>query len=197
LRHHFCVYVESACGIEDYDVVVFFLGVFDAVFCDLDGIGGVFSVNVDIRLLAEDNELLDGGWALEVSGDEDRSFAFCEEVYAELGGGCGFAAALEAGQHNYGWAWGDEVDAGIDGAHKLGELVVDYFYHHLAGVETFDYLSTNGGLGDILAELLDDIVVDIGFEQGFADFVHSVGDVCLGDTAPARERPEERIKFFC
>jgi len=183
--------MESACGVEDDYIVTLALGVPDGVLCDLDGIFAVFAIDVDVYLLAEDNQLLDSGRSSQVVGYQKRSFAFFDEVFCEFCGGCGFSAALEAGQQDYGWAGRDEIDAGIDGAHQSGQLVAYNFYQDLAGVEALYDLGSDGGLCDIRAELLYDVVVDVGFQEGLADIAHSIGDVGLGDSTSAGQRPED------
>jgi len=58
-------------------------------------------------------------------------------------------------------------------------------------METLNYLGADSSLLDVLAELLDDLVIDICLQEGLADIVHSIADVRLGDSAPARKRPED------
>ena len=53
-------------------------------------------------------------------------------------------------------------------------------------MEGFYYLGAEGGLSYVFNELLDDLVVDVCFEQGLANLAHGVGDVGFSDTASAR-----------
>jgi len=145
----------------------------------------LLAVDVYVYLPAEDNQLLDGGGSLKVIGNQKRPFAFFEQILAEFSGGGGFAAALESCEEDNCWAGGDEVDSGIDRPHESCELVIYDFYEDLAGMETFYYIGTDGGLLDILAELLYDVVVDIGFQQGLSDITHGIGDIGLGDSSAA------------
>ena len=56
----------------------------------------------DVDLLAEDLELLDGGGALHVGGDEQRLLALLLEQARELRAGRRLARALEADHHDAG-----------------------------------------------------------------------------------------------
>jgi hypothetical protein len=63
-------------------------------------------------------------------------------------------------------------------------------------MEAFYDFCTDGGLLDVLAELLYDVVADVGLEEGLADVAHGVGDVGLGDSSSARQGAEDGVKFF-
>jgi len=89
--------VQPAGGIENDHVVAVFLGVLDAVSRDLYGVLALLAIDVDFQLLTQDDQLIDCGRSLQVIGDQKRLFAFRDQVFAELGGGCRFAATLEAG----------------------------------------------------------------------------------------------------
>jgi len=74
----------------------------------------------------------------------------------------------------------------IDRAHKPSELVIYDFNEYLAWMEAFYDFCTDGGLLDVFAELLYDVVADVGLEEGLADVSHGVGDVGLCDSSSAR-----------
>jgi hypothetical protein len=57
-------------------------------------------------------------------------------------------------------------------------------------MQAFYHLSTNGRFGNVFAELLYHIVVDIRFQKSLAHLSHSVGDIGFGDSASAGQRPE-------
>ncbi len=169
----------------------------DAVAGDLDRVlGALIGVDRNADLLAEDAELFDSRGSLEVVGDQQGVAALRDEVLAELGGSGRFAGALQACQQDDRRPGRDEVDPRIHRPHELDQLVVDDLDHHLAGMEALDDLGADRLLADVLGELLDDVVVHVGFEQCLADVVHGVGDVGLGNPPPAGQRPEDRIEFF-
>ena len=63
-------------------------------------------------------------------------------------------------------------------------------------MQTLYHLSTDSRIGNILAEFLYHIVMDVSLQKRLADIAHSIGDVRLGDSASARERLKNRVKFF-
>jgi len=64
-------------------------------------------------------------------------------------------------------------------------------------MEALDDLCPDCGLGDVLDEALNDLVVDVGLEEGLAYVSHCIGDVGLCDSAPARQGAEDVVEFFC
>jgi molybdopterin-biosynthesis enzyme MoeA-like protein len=57
-----------------------------------------------------------------------------------------------------------------------------------------EHLFAEGLLLHLLAEVLDDFVVHVGFEQRGADVVHRLVDVGLADAAPARDLLQGRLE---
>jgi len=57
-------------------------------------------------------------------------------------------------------------------------------------------LGAEGRLRNVLAELLDDTVVNVGFQQGLAHLAHGIRDIRLGNPPPAGKRLKDRVKFF-
>ena len=88
------------------------LGVGDGVAADVDRSGRRrLAEDRDADLLAEDFELLDGGGALQVGGDEQRLAAALAQHQGELAGGGRFALTLQAAEHDDGRPILGEVDA--------------------------------------------------------------------------------------
>jgi hypothetical protein len=208
---------SSAGGVEDDDVAAVLFGEVDGVAADLHGVF-VVALGIDghVGLLAEGVQLVDGGGALQVGGDEEGIFAFGFQVEGELAAGGGFAGALEAAHHEDGGAGGDEHDAwggtgeahaaarcfaaglgdvGV-GAHEADEFVVDDFDHLLARLDGGEHDGADGLFGDFCDELVDDVVVDVGFEEGGAHLFHGVADVGFGDFSLAGEVAEEGAEFI-
>ncbi len=207
--HQGLVDVQTAGGIEDDDVAAVFLRELNCVAADLDGVF-VFTLGVDgrVSLLAEGVQLIDGGGTLQIGGDEEGIFALGFEVLGEFPAGSGFAGALEATEHDDGRRGGDEEAAGGGGAgiavfveddifsHQLNESVVDNLDHLLAGLDGRENFGADGFLGDFGDEGVDDIEVDIGFEEGGADFLHGVAHVGFGDFSFAGEVAKEGAETF-
>ena len=91
---------------------------------------------------------------------------------------------MQPGQQDHRRSGRNVVDAGIDRPHQTGQLIADDLDHHLAGMEALNDLGAQGRLLDVLAELLDDVVVNVRFQQGLADLSHGVRDIGLGNPAP-------------
>ena len=74
--------------------------------------------------------------------------------------------------------------------HEGDELLVDDLDDHLGGGEAFKHILPDGALRDALYEVLDDLIADVGFEQGEAHLAHRLLDVRLAEAALAAELPE-------
>ena len=160
----------------------------------LTGFGVGLAEDGDVELLADDLELLDGRGALEVGGDEQGLAALRGEHPGELAGGGRLARALEAAEHQDRRARLLEPDRRVDRPHQLDHLVVDDLDDLLLGPDGLDQLGADGLLVDLGHELLDDVVVDVGLEQGRADLAQPLVDVRLGQHAPRAEPPEGRVE---
>ena len=79
---------------------------------------------------------------------------------------------------------------------RFDELVVDDLDHDLARVEALDDLLAEGLLHHVVAELLDDLVVDVRLQQGRADLAHRLADVVLGDPPAAGHLAEDVAELF-
>ena len=127
----------AACGVEDEDAGVF-------IFCPTQGVFGDFyevglaacgGVAGDVGLFGEGGELLDGGGAVEVDGDEGGAAAFFFQAVGEFGGGGGFSGTVEAAEEDAGGRI--EVERGGIAAEEEGEFVVEDFDDLFAGFDGF------------------------------------------------------------
>ncbi len=106
------------------------------------------------------------------------------EEAGELGGGGGFAGAVEADEEDAQGAVGGELGGTF--AEEAGELVVDDFDDLLAGGDGLEDLLAGALLLDALDEFAGDLELDIGGEEGGADLLEGLGGVFgreLGDAA--------------
>lgn len=62
----------TTCGVEDEDGSVLCFSPFDGFFCDFDEVlfARLWFEDGDFDLFCECGELFNGGWAVEVTGDE-------------------------------------------------------------------------------------------------------------------------------
>ena len=174
-------------------------------------------VDGELEALAQDLELVDGGGAVDVGGDEERVVALLHEEAGELADGGGFAGALEADQHDPGrLALLRAVDARLDGPHHVDQLALADGDEMIDGGDAdglalglgleLDDLADGLGL-DAIEELLGDVVVDVGLEQRQADVAQGLvddlggqlrlpGQPRLGGSKAASQRLEHRGRFL-
>ena len=205
LVHEGFVDAEAAGGVDDEDVAGEVAG-FAAGFLGEaeDGVGVVVSVRgVELAFvelgadgLGDDFELLAGGGAVDVDGDEQGAVAALFEPGGELAGGGGFAGALQAGHEDDGGGLGGEFEAGGVGAEGGDELVADDFDDLLGGGEGGGDFGAEGLGADVFDEVAGDVEVDVGLEEGDADLAEGVVDVLVGEGALAAEGLEGALEFF-
>ena len=148
--HEGFVDAEAAGGVDDEDVAGGVAGFAAGFFGEAEDVGGAGScrawapivggsevafVDLGADGLGDDFELLAGGGAVDVDGDEHGAVAALFEPGGELAGGGGFAGALQAGHEDDGGGLGGEFEAGGVGAEGGDELVADDFDDLLGGVE--------------------------------------------------------------
>ena len=82
-------------------------------------------------------------------------------------------------------------------AEEFDELVADDLDDLLGGRERGKHLAANGFGADVLDELVDDVEVDVGFEQGDANLAQGFADVFFGEGALAAKGFKGPLQFFC
>ena len=198
LLHEVFVDMEATGGVEDDDVATGLDRVLDPVLANvgravlaLEELGNAlafllfFAVNGDLECIPEDLQLIDGGRALEVGGDEEGLLlALLDEILRELAAGRRLARPLEAHHHDDGRAGGSLFQARVDRPHEVAQLVVDDLDDLLAGIDARDHGRADGLGLDPLDEVLDDRDRDVGLEQGLADLAQALVDVGVGELAP-------------
>ncbi len=141
-------------------------------------------------LLAEDLELLDGGRALHVGGDEERLVPFLGQVARELGRGRRLSRALEADHHDAGRLASVRPDHGLAlVGHQGDQLVVADLDELIRGAHLVQLAGRlHAGANDLAERLLfdareerlDDAELDVRLEQRQADFAQRRLDVGVG-----------------
>ena len=119
------------------------------------------------------------------------------EPDGELAAGGGFAAALEAGHEDDRGRAGGELEARGVFAEEVDELVANDFDDLLGGREGGEDFLADGLDADLLDEVFGDVEVDVGFEEGHADFAQGFGDVLFGEHTLAPEVLEGALQFVC
>src|SRR5690606_2724706 len=143
-------------------------------------------VNLDADLVAELHELVDGGRAIDVGGHEHRLAAVLAQAKGELRRGRRLPGTLEADHHQDRWT-GVELQVMPRAAEHLDELVVDDLDDLLAGIQAGEQVGADRALAHAGDEVLDDLEVDVGLEQGEADLTQRDVEVGLGDPGLAAQ----------
>ena len=76
--------MESAGGIQHYNIESVVLGVLYALFRDPDGVGLSHLENVGACLFADDLQLVDSGRSVDVAGNQQRTAVLRDEVLCKL-----------------------------------------------------------------------------------------------------------------
>ena len=188
LVHERFVDVQAARRIEEDHVVAVPDGVGNGGLGNIDRVRLAHLKDGDTELRAYDLQLLDGGRTVNVTGGEQRTFLLLLfEKPGELCAVGGLARALQADQHNDRGRLGGELQLLVFAAHQIGQLFVDDLDDHLCGRQTLENVRADAALGGFFDEVLDDLVVDVGLQQGETDLAHGFLDVGLGQTALAAQ----------
>ena len=176
---------QAAGGVEDDDVADLALGGLHAAAHDVDD-GGPDgrAVDRDVEALAERLELVGGGRAVRVGGDEEGPAAELDDVAGELGGRGRLAGALQADHRDDGRV-ARQVEGPVAGRQQRDQLVVDDLDDLLAGRQALEDLVADRPLADARDEVLDDLEVDVRLEERETDLAHGGIDVGFADPAAA------------
>ena len=190
LGHQRLVDGQAPGGVEDDDVADLALGGLDAAADDVDDGGpGRRAVDRDVEALAERLELVGGGRAVRVGGDEQGPAAELDDVAGELGGRGRLAGALQADHRDDGRV-ARQVEGPVAGRQQRDQLVVDDLDDLLAGGQALEDLVADRPLADARDEVLDDLEVDVRLEERETDLAHGGIDVGFADPAAAGQRAE-------
>ena len=191
LVHERLVDVQPAGGVEDDDVAMRLPRLRDAALADLWRPSLALHVDGDAERVSDRRELLDGGGALDVRGDEKRRASFLREVLRELPARRRLAAALKPRHEDHGRRRRSSRDLPrVRAAEKRDQLVVDDLHDELVGLQALQHLLADGLLRDALDELLRDLEVNVGLEEGLPHLAEPFLDVRLGEAALSPEVPE-------
>ena len=162
------------------------------------GLFGAQRKDRDTGLLTDDLQLLNGGGAVNIAGDQQRAAALAAVIFAELGGVGGLAVALQAAHHQHGLALVFQAQIlRLIAAHEVGQFLVDDLDDLLGGGQALHDLLPHGAFRDLGAEVLSDFIVDVGLEQGHAHLAHRGLDVGFVQLALAAQLFENAIQALC
>ena len=198
LIHKLVINLQAACGIQNHNVIAVILCVGHRLLGDNLGLLGAQRKDWDTGLLTHHLQLLNGGRAVDIAGNQQRAAALTAVILAKLCGVGGFTVALQAAHHQHGLALVFQAqDFRLIAAHEVGQLFIDDFDNLLGGGQAFHDLLPHGALRNLCAEVLGNLVVDIGLQQGHAHLTHGGLDISLVQLALAAQLFENAIQALC
>ena len=189
LLHHRFVDGQATCGIDQYHVMELDLGVFQRRRGDVHrGLIRARREEVDLDLLGQGLELVDGGGAVDVGGNHQHLLLFAlAQILAQLGHRGGLARTLQAGhQHHGGRALERQPFVGL--AHGDFQLLLDNLDELLARRQAAGDLLAHGTFAHSLDERLDHRQGNVRLEQRLAHLAQGVLDVVVGQACLTLDR---------
>jgi hypothetical protein len=148
-------------------------------------------------------ELLTRGGAAHVGGDNHGTATFLGEPLAQFSGGGGFAGTLQPGEEDECRRTLGKLQRRCLLAQQRDQLVADNLQHLLVGGKRNQHVLAQRPLPDVVSQLLDDLKVDIAFEQRHANLPQRLVQVLFGELALAAHALEgglqlvgQRLKHF-
>ena len=184
LDHQPIVDLEPAGRVDDHIVQAFVARPLERITRDIGRAGlGALGMNRDVQLLAKRLELGDRGRPIDIGRNQQRALALLAQIQRQLSRQRGLAGALQAIQQDHRRAGLGLFQRHIGLAKQLDQLIVDDLDHLLRRRQALGDLFADRLLGHLGDEILDDLEVDIGFEQRQAHLLHALADIVLGQLA--------------
>ena len=194
LLHQRLVDVQAAGGIQNHHVALMLTGVFDRLQRGLDRILRAVFIDRHADLTADDLKLLDGRRAIDIAADQQRTLAVLFQPVRQLGGHRRFARALQAAEHEHRNRGRAVLQPRVRAAHQFRQLFVDDLDDLLLGAQAALGFLPDAALGGLFHEVLDNLIVDVGLQQGHAHLAHHQLDVLLGQAALAAHLAERLLQ---
>ena len=177
LGHHVVVHVQAAGRVDDDHVAQVVDGVLDALPGNGHGILAVAAVHAHADLVAQGLQLVGGGGAVHVAGDEQRGMALLLQAVGQLGRGRGLAGALQAHEHDDVGNAAAQHEPRIGAAQKLGQLVQHDLHDVLGRRERIEHLRCQTALLRLCDEVLHHLEIDIRLQKSKTDLTHCLIDI--------------------
>ena len=152
---------------------------------------------VDVDLLAEHGELLHRRRPAGVErGHQHLALETVGEALGDLGGGRGFARALQADHHDDDRRRRVEIDRLRVRSQSLDQLVVHDLHDHLAGRDRLDHVDADRALLHLLGEAARDVERHVGLEQRAPHFAQRRLDIGFRQRAAPGQPVEDAVQPF-
>src|SRR5271169_5328048 len=194
--------MQTAGGVNDENVTTIADGVAAGFFHQaLDGCGVGLAdfafVKMRLNSLGDDFELLARGGTIDVNGDEQGAVSALLEPVGKLAGGRSLAGTLQSRHEDNGRRLRCELELGDVFAEDGDQFVANDLDDLLGRRQRGHHFLAEGLLADVLDEFLDNVEVDVGFEQRQANFFEGVADVLFGQGALPAEVFEGTLERIC
>ncbi len=153
-------------------------------------------MNRHVERGAEAGQLIAGGRAARIGGDEHDPTALLLKQSRQLAAGRRLARALEAHHHDDRGRHGRELDPRVLAAHQLPQLVPDDLDDLVPRRQALQHVLPHGLDPHALDEVLDDLEVDVRLQQRHPDLFQGLADVLLREHTLPAEPLENGFKLL-
>ena len=168
LGHQLVVDVQAACRVDDDDVVAEVRGFGDRALRARDGIHlprRIVHADAETRLLRDDVQLLNRRRPLHVGRHEQCVLALLGQPLRELARGRRLARALQAQQQDHARPLVRRLQSAFGIAEERDHFVADDLDDLLRRRQAPEHILPQRAIAHAVDERLDDLEIDVGFEQ--------------------------------
>ena len=133
--------------------------------------------------LGDNLQLLARGGTIDVHRHQHGTMSALLEPVRQLARGGGLTGTLQAGHQHHGGRLRGELQLGRVFAEDVDQFVANDLDDLLGGRKRGHHFLAERLLADVLDQFLDDLEVDVGFQQRHADFFQRFADVFFGQRA--------------
>ncbi len=196
LVHHLFVDVHPAGRVDDYGIQGQAFGHGDRFPGHANRILLLDRIYRDVNLVRERLELVNGGGTIDVgSRQHGISIVLLLQIPCQFGAERGFARTLQSGDQDYRGRGMGYADIHPFLPQNFSQFVVYDLGELLARIDGGQHLLSHGPLLHFFGERFGHLVVDVGVQQGAADFPHGLRDVYIADLRFALQRLNGAVQF--
>ncbi len=198
LRHQVVVDMQAAGGIHQQHVAAA-IGGFAARGAgqvERRGFSGRAFVDGLADIARDYAQLLARGGTVDVHRNQHRPVPVLRKPARQFAGGSGLAGALQSDDQEHAGRLVGKPQLGFVAAEDLDQLFVDDLDDLLGGRECGEHFLAHGLHLDGFDELLDNLEIDVGFEERHANFAQGALHIFGREFAFAAQVFEDPLQFF-
>ena len=186
LSHQLVVNVETPACVQHDEIVSLVPSPFHPSLADANDIrlGSLCLINsmhVDCKISPQTRQLVTGCRTTRICCNQEHPFPLTLEVPPELAARRCLSSTLESYHHNDSRGGRGQSQTGSLAAHHLPQLLPHDLDDLMTRGQALEDFLTNCLFANSLDEVLDDLEVDIGFEQREANLFQRFRDVLFGE----------------